>query len=92
LADEAAGQKSSHFPRQLHKDDSKHLEASDELVNDSQLNDVVTTSTPATYYRDSPALDCFSGENPEITFEDWLPSLERLARWNEWPEKTLLFN
>jgi len=25
-------------------------------------------------------LDCFSGENPEITYNDWLPSLERVSQ------------
>ena len=35
-------------------------------------------------------LDCFSGSNPEITFDDWLPSLERVARWNEWTKEDTL--
>jgi len=81
--------------------DESQLEASDELVSNSRSNDRVTTSTPASHSRDSPArmhcrrgkappLNCFSGENPKITFEDWLPSLERGARWNEWPEEDTL--
>ena len=76
-------------------------EPSDRGMSEPRSNDETLSSTPATHSRDSPArmhsrrgkappLDCFSGENPEITFEDWLPSLERVARWNEWPEEDTL--
>ena len=35
-------------------------------------------------------IDCFSGNNSEITFDDWLPSLERVAKWNGWSSEDIL--
>ena len=35
-------------------------------------------------------MDYFTGEDPELRFEDWLPALERAARWNEWRNEELL--
>ena len=29
-------------------------------------------------------IDLFTGENSEIRFDDWLPTLERAAAWNNW--------
>ena len=29
-------------------------------------------------------MDAFSGETPEVIFEDWLPALQRAAVWNGW--------
>ena len=39
----------------------------------------------------APPIDQFTGENPEIRFEDWLPSLTRASKWNRWtPEEDLI--
>ena len=38
----------------------------------------------------APPIDPFSGENTEFRFEDWLPSLERAATWNEWSDEEKL--
>ena len=35
----------------------------------------------------APPLDCFSGSNLEITFDALLPSLERVAQWNQWTKE-----
>ena len=35
----------------------------------------------------APPVDPFTGEDPEIRLDDWLPSLERAATWNEWTEE-----
>ena len=32
----------------------------------------------------APPIEFFSGEEPAILLEDWLPSLERAAAWNGW--------
>ena len=38
----------------------------------------------------APPIDQFTGEDPEIRFEDWLPSLTRASKWNQWtPEEDL---
>ena len=38
-----------------------------------------------------PPVDPFTGEDPEMRFEDWLPSLDRAAEWNQWtPQESLL--
>ena len=38
----------------------------------------------------APPVDAFTGEEPEIRLDDWLPSLKRAATWNEWMEGELL--
>ena len=34
----------------------------------------------------APPVDPFKGSDPELRFEDWLPTLERAATWNGWSE------
>ena len=36
--------------------------------------------------RQSPPIDSFNGEDSEIRFDDWIPTLERAATWNGWTE------
>ena len=31
----------------------------------------------------APPLDAFSGEDPEVRLEDWIPGLKRVADWND---------
>ena len=38
----------------------------------------------------APPVEPFSGEDKEITFDDWLPGLERAALWNGWTNAELL--
>ena len=38
----------------------------------------------------APPVDSFSGEDPEITIEEWLPSLQRVMEWNKWSEQEIL--
>ena len=39
----------------------------------------------------APPIDPFTAEDVGITFDDWLPILERAAIWNEWtPEESLM--
>ncbi len=38
----------------------------------------------------APPVDAFSGEDPEVQFDDWLPGLQRAAEWNGWTEQELL--
>ena len=53
-----------------------------------------TVRTPVSVVRrrgKAPPVDAFTGEDPEVRFEDWLPSLKRAAEWNAWePEELLL--
>ena len=30
----------------------------------------------------APPVDPFTGENPDIMLDDWLPSLDRASEWN----------
>ena len=32
----------------------------------------------------APPVDAYTGSDPELRFEDWLPTLERTAKWNNW--------
>ncbi len=38
----------------------------------------------------APPVEPFSGENPEVRLDDWLPALQRAAEWNQWTEEELL--
>ena len=39
----------------------------------------------------APPIDPYTAEDVRITFDDWLPILERAAVWNEWtPEESLM--
>ena len=38
----------------------------------------------------APPIDTFSGENPDIRFDDWLPALDRVSSWNEWSKQETL--
>ena len=34
----------------------------------------------------APPVECFSGEDADMTWDDWLATLERAATWNAWNE------
>ena len=54
----------------------------------------VTGSAPVAARRGkAPPVPVFSGEDPEIQMDDWLPSLERASVWNAWTaeEKAMQF-
>ena len=38
----------------------------------------------------APPLDAFTGEDPEVRLEDWIPGLKRVADCNAWSETELL--
>ena len=38
----------------------------------------------------APPVDSFTGEDREVRFDDWLPSLKRASTWNEWTNEELL--
>ena len=38
----------------------------------------------------APPIDQYTGENPEVRFDDWLPTLTRTASWNGWSESEKL--
>ena len=38
----------------------------------------------------APPVDSFNGESQEVLFEDWLPSLHRVAEWNGWSSSETL--
>ena len=38
----------------------------------------------------APPFDTFSGEDPEVRMDDWIPSLQQASTWNGWTEKELI--
>ncbi len=48
------------------------------------------TAHRPTWGKKAPPVDPFTGENPEIRLEEWLPSLQRASTWNGWTEEELL--
>ncbi len=38
----------------------------------------------------APPVDSFTGEEPDVQLDDWLPALQRAAKWNGWTEQELL--
>ena len=38
----------------------------------------------------APPIDPFDGETGSITFEDWLPTMQRAAVWNSWSDDDCL--
>ena len=38
----------------------------------------------------APPIDPYTGENPEIRFDDWIPSLIRATKWNNWTKSEQL--
>ena len=45
---------------------------------------------PVQRHGKAPPVDPFTAEDPEIRFDDWLPTLERAAIWNGWSEEETL--
>ena len=51
----------------------------------------VVTMPPTQRRGKAPPVDSFTAEDPEVRFDDWLPTLERAAIWNGWSgEETLM--
>ena len=86
------------FERQLEEKDDQlrtlrsRLDGnSDEVSRLSQLQEAREDATPGRRKGKAPPIDPFDGEKPHLSFQDWLPTLQRAATWNEWTEaETLL--
>ena len=52
----------------------------------------VTKEAPRNKIRQgkAPLVDSYTGEDPAILLDDWLPILKRAAKWNEWTQEELL--
>jgi len=56
----------------------------------TDITPVVTHSVHAsglTRRGKAPPVNEFSGEDPDILLDDWLPSLKRASQWNAWSEE-----
>ena len=38
----------------------------------------------------APPVDAYTGSDPELRFDDWLPTLEQAAQWNNWSDNEKL--
>ena len=38
----------------------------------------------------APQVDAFTGESPNVLWEDWIPTFERAAIWNGWSDEEKL--
>ena len=38
----------------------------------------------------APPIDPYTGEDPEVRIDDWLPALKRAVSWNDWSEMETL--
>ncbi len=45
-----------------------------------------THTTAVKRHGRAPPIDSFTGEDPEMRLDDWLPSLQRASQWNQWSE------
>ena len=54
------------------------------------LTEVATTETRPMHRGKAPPVDSFTGEDAEITLDDWLSSLQRAAEWNGWVQEEKL--
>ena len=67
-------------------DRSTSLEVKDNELETSQVNHgrLVRGRGKA------PPVDPFTGEQPDVLWEDWLPTFERASTWNDWSESEKL--
>ena len=67
-----------------------HLSHSDS-DDDPLLVSTQASHKPPVRRGKAPPIDQYTGEDPEIRFDNWLPALQRAAHWNGWTdEETLL--
>ena len=50
----------------------------------------VPSIQPIQRWGKAPPVDPFTAENKEMRFDDWIPTLERAAAWNNWSEEEKL--
>ena len=48
--------------------------------------------TPAKHRAKAPPIDPYTGEDPEVRLDNWLPALKQAASWNEWLEMETLIH
>ena len=61
------------------------------LTNISNDHDTLILQTPFCRCSKAPLIESFTGEELSIHWDNWLPTLERAATWNNWsePEKLI---
>ena len=82
----------SHSPRSSVRDDHSPRSSVRDDLSEPDL-DLPRPPSPARIIRrgKAPPVDSFTGENPEVILDDWLPSLKRASQWNGWtPDELLL--
>ena len=59
---------------------------------DAGVRSMLDTELPVHYTRHgkAPPIDPFCGNDPDVRLDDWLPTLEHAALWNDWSENEKL--
>ena len=68
---------------------STHLTGGVPSTLEQSMQETLTTA-PGSRKGRAPPVDPFFGDSIDVTFDDWLPSLERAAVWNSWTEEESL--
>ena len=56
----------------------------------SMMSRSVDVSQPGPQVGKAPPIDTFTGQNPDVVWEDWLSTFELVANWNGWYEEEKL--
>ena len=59
------------------------------VLEGDEPNSTILATTPARRGK-APPIEPFTGEGPSVHWDDWLPTLERAATWNNWNEQEKL--
>ena len=87
--------KSVHLLRDMSKGEADHDEAAGDkktvVISEPAVSGPLGVASSSTKrWGKAPPIDKFFGEQPEVQFDDWLPSLARVAAWYAWSEEESL--
>ena len=75
---------------QGHTSDKEEVTAAEMSTIQSTISSQSEVNTTKERRGKAPPVDSYNGSDPEIRFDDWLPTLERAAQWNNWSDEESL--